>query len=148
MAQLEKQFQIEYKHIINNVLKWKDYMYWKFSDMDIAQKWYDCFVLYNNMYYWFELKLHKSANAFAFNKVQDHQEKYLLKTQQSGWRWFIVINVNIGRKKGENYICIFDIVTWLFIKDNHFKKSMTLEFMRNKCTYLIENWNLNVLFDV
>lgn len=137
----EKDLQTQVWNSIRKILiefyNTKDFVYHKLSDMSIDQKPADCFLFYKKKWWLLELKLHKNPQAFAFSKVENHQINALTRANSSGNKWFLLIWVNLWRKKSDKFICIFNITNWNNIISNSNRKSIKISDMKAKADYVV-----------
>lgn len=153
IKKIEKHFQWEFTKAVKIILlnQNKKFNYHKISDESRDSKPYDCFLMHNEQGWWMELKYHKTHTSFAFDKVEPHQIKALENCKLSWNKWYLIIWINLWRKKWEQFVCIFDIDTWLDIVKNAERKSIKVEDMKEKCDFYLEKdyqgfswklWNL------
>lgn len=146
----EKEFQKNWtrsirRHLIDT-LKTKDFVYHKISDMSMDRKPFDCFLVFDYLFYWMELKIHKKHTAFAFDKVETHQLDALNRTCMAGWIGLLIINVNYWRKVWQNFVCLFDIRSWLRIIDKSTKKSIKIDDMIQQADFVL--WKSKWLWEM
>lgn len=104
---------------------------------------FDCFLLYEEKFYAFELKLIKKCEGFNFNKIQKHQVDALLKVENNYQNGYLVVNYRFFPDKNnikkhnlynKKYIFTFamDISSFLMLKYNLLKsgyKSIPIEII-------------------
>jgi len=139
-------FNRSIRRYLIDIKKTKNFVLHKISDESRDQKPADVVFFYDYKWWLLEYKIHKKSTAFAFDKVETHQIDNLDRAKRSWNHWYLIINVNIWRKKWENFTCIFDIRTWQEILKESEKKSIKLDKMKEECNFCIEKegglWNV------
>lgn len=128
----EKIFQSEITRSFNTLLT-GPYFYYKIPDPQYGfgnyirrpiLRPFDCFLLYDDMVYIFELKYHNSILSFPFAKLAEHQEKNLKELSFMKFvKCAILINLHDKKKRTNQAYCL-PIEYWLILKelamiDNH-----------------------------
>jgi len=147
---LEKEFQSEFTKSIKDYLKWSAYVYHKISDQSQWAKPSDAFMMYWWQWRIIELKLHKKATAFSFDKVERHQIHAMLQSEESWNIWVLLIAVSVSWEK--DYVLWFNIVDWDKFTSQHNRKSAKLDELKQCCSFLLTDrknkvWDLSPMFN-
>lgn len=141
----EKTFQSEFGHSIRELFP--DAFYYKIPDSPYSpniirrpiKKPFDCFMVLDNIFHAFELKMHSTVDAFAFNNVVDHQKAALLKVSANGYPAYVLINIRTKVSERDkvkfsldkstiNYIYYITVADYLKLEADSSRKSLPFQF--------------------